>query len=93
MDICLNSLAVEKGDEAIAVILSGRGSDGTKGAVTIKQAGRIVIVHEPEICAYSSKPSSVINTDAADYQLSPELMPDTILAHINRWMKRHDKSQ
>ncbi|MBQ0740824.1 hypothetical protein J9332_41785, partial [Aquimarina celericrescens] len=39
IDIFFNSLAIEKKDRAIAIILSGTGSDGTKGAKSIKEVG------------------------------------------------------
>lgn len=91
IDVFFNSLAVEKGKEAIAVILSGAGSDGTEGAHNIKQAGGMVIVQEPETCVFSHMPRSVIDVGVSDYQLSPGEMPDIILTHINRWLKT-DKS-
>jgi two-component system CheB/CheR fusion protein len=89
VDIFLKSLADAKGDEGIAVILSGRGSDGTKGASLVKQAGGMVIVQEPKSCDYNSMPLSVINSGFADYQLLPEEMPNTILNHINKWIRNN----
>jgi two-component system CheB/CheR fusion protein len=89
VDIFLQSLAEAKGDEGIAVILSGRGSDGTKGASLVKQAGGMVIVQEPNSCEYNSMPLSVINSGSVDYQLLPEEMPNTILNHINKWIRNN----
>ena len=39
IDIFFHSLAEEKKKEAICVILSGTGTDGTKGATAVKEAG------------------------------------------------------
>jgi two-component system CheB/CheR fusion protein len=86
IDIFLASLAGAKGDESIAVILSGSGSDGAKGATMIKESGGMVMVQEPESCEFSSMPESAINTGSVDYQLLPGEMPDTILKHINKWI-------
>jgi chemotaxis response regulator CheB len=90
IDIFLQSLAEEKGDESIAVILSGLGFDGAKGAKIIKDKGGIVIVQKPQSADYNSMPLSVINNGVADYQLLPEEMPDTILNHINKWIKNNE---
>ena len=82
IDIFLQSLASEKGDESIAIILSGMGSDGSVGAKKIKENGGIVIVQTPESCEYASMPESAIKTGCVDYELLPEEMPRAILQHI-----------
>ena len=82
INIFLESLAKEKGDQSIAIILSGMGSDGSEGAKTIKQNGGMVIVQTPESCEYSSMPESAIQTGCVDYELLPEEMPGAILEHI-----------
>jgi two-component system CheB/CheR fusion protein len=89
IDIFLQSLATAKGDESIAVILSGRGSDGAKGATMIKESGGIVIVQKPQSSEYSSMPESAIRTGSVDYELLPEEMPNTILEHIDKWIKNN----
>jgi signal transduction histidine kinase len=71
----LNSLAADCGKKAIAVILSGLGSDGTDGIKAINKAGGMVIARNPETSEYSSMPSSAIATGLADFILEPELMP------------------
>lgn len=92
IDIFLQSLAAAKGDESIAVILSGLGSDGTKGATIVKESGGMVIVQKPESCEYSSMPESVINTGSVDYELLAEDMPGTILQHINKWINNNENN-
>jgi two-component system CheB/CheR fusion protein len=90
IDIFLHSLAEEKGHESIAVILSGMGSDGANGATVIKESGSMVIVQTPQSSKYSSMPESAIRTGSVDYELLPEEMPDTILEHINKWIKNNE---
>jgi two-component system, chemotaxis family, CheB/CheR fusion protein len=84
INIFFESLAKEKGDKSIAIILSGMGSDGSEGAKTIKQNGGMVIAQTPESCEYSSMPESAIQTGCVDYELSPEEMPRAILEHITK---------
>jgi two-component system CheB/CheR fusion protein len=73
-----NSLAVNSGKKAIGIILSGLGSDGTEGIKTIKKAGGMVMVRNPETSEFSSMPSNAINTGMVDFVLEPELMPNAI---------------
>lgn len=87
IDIFLKSLAEVKGAVSIAVILSGKGSDGSKGAKIIKENGGMVIVQKPQSCEYSSMPLSAVRTGFVDYELLPEEMPGAILKHINNWIE------
>jgi two-component system, chemotaxis family, CheB/CheR fusion protein len=86
IDIFLNSLAEAKGDQSIAVILSGRGSDSAKGATMIKEYGGMVIVQTPQSADYNSMPLSTIRTGSVDYELLPEEMPPIILKHVDTWL-------
>ncbi len=78
----LNSLAADFGTKAIAVILSGLGSDGTEGVRNIKKEGGIVMARNPETAEFASMPSCAIATGAVDFVLEPELMPDTIQDYV-----------
>ena len=83
IDKFLISLAEDKSRHAIAVILSGTGSDGTKGVEAIKQAGGLVIVQDPATAKFDGMPNNAIASDNVDYILSPELMPEEIYNYIN----------
>ena len=52
IDIFLRSLAREYEARAIAVILSGTGSDGTNGIRTIKEQGGVILVQRPETAKF-----------------------------------------
>ena len=75
IDIFLESLAQEKKDKAIAIILSGTGSDGSKGVEAVKANGGIVVVQDPISAEFDGMPNSAIATGCADLILSPEMMP------------------
>lgn len=87
------SLAKEKKDKAIAVVLSGTGSDGTSGIKIIKENGGLVIVQQPETAKFDGMPRSVINTGLADFVLSPEEIVEEILNFSSNPMitKLHEK--
>lgn len=71
VDIFFKSLALEKKEKAISIILSGTGSDGTKGAKAIKEIGGAVFVQEPTSAAFDGMPRSAINQGLADFILAP----------------------
>jgi two-component system CheB/CheR fusion protein len=82
IDTFLFSLAKDKGRYAICVILSGTGTDGTRGAGAVKKAGGMVMVQDPESAKFDGMPRSAINSENIDYVLAPEFMPGEIYNYI-----------
>ena len=66
------SLAAEKGENAIAIILSGTGSDGSEGIRDIRARGGITITQDELTSKYSGMPSAAIDTGQIDLIMSPE---------------------
>ena len=66
IDRFFTSLARSHGENAIAVVLSGTGSDGTNGAREIKSAGGLVFVQDPKQAKYDGMPQSVLDQGGAD---------------------------
>jgi len=77
------SLSSEMGKNAIAIILSGTGSDGSEGVEAIKKNGGLVLASDPALAEFSDMPSNAIATGAVDYVLSPQVMPHAIEYYIN----------
>jgi two-component system CheB/CheR fusion protein len=77
------SLAQERGNKAIGIVLSGTGNDGTLGVEGIKKAGGMVIVQDPTTATFKEMPISAIATACADIILSPKDMPKAIEDYIN----------
>ena len=71
IDHFLNSLAEQKRNRAIGVILSGTGSDGTKGLKAIKAEGGITFAQREETAKFSDMPRNAIASGNVDYVLSP----------------------
>jgi two-component system CheB/CheR fusion protein len=82
IDLFFNSLAQEYGNRAVGVILSGTGSDGTRGAVAINAAGGLLLAQDPETCKFDGMPRSAIVTGLVDEVLPPENLGPRILDHI-----------
>ncbi len=88
IDTFFRSLAEDQGPRAIAVILSGTGSDGTRGAEAIQRNGGLVIVQEPSSAKFDGMPNSAIAGGFTDMILAPEVMPGEILAYVNEYPVR-----
>lgn len=85
VNILLHSLAEVLGVNAIGVILSGMGNDGSLGAQAIKAAGGFIAVQQPTGAQFNSMPESVIATGCVDIIASAAQLPMRILsvrAHI-----------
>ncbi len=59
VDLLFHSAAQAYGEDLIAVVLSGSGSDGAIGAREVKQVGGTVIVQNPETAAFPGMPLSL----------------------------------
>lgn len=82
IDIFFMSLAVEAKTQAIGIILSGTGSDGTKGLLAIEKAGGTIIVQDPLTAEFDGMPNSAIGTGHADLILPPEMIGEELLEYI-----------
>ncbi len=68
----LISLAVEEGEMAVGIVLSGTGSDGTAGLRAVQAAGGFTLVQKPESAKYDGMPRAAIEAGVADHVLTPE---------------------
>ena len=83
IDIFFASMAEEKREHSIVVVLSGTGTDGTNGVKFVKEYGGLVIAQAPESAKFDGMPRSVISTGLADFVLSPEEIAEEILNFSN----------
>ena len=82
IDIFLTSLAEDQCDMAVGIILSGTGSDGTRGVRAIKEKVGMVMVQSMETAGFDGMPRSAIATGLVDYILAPEDMPAELISYI-----------
>ncbi len=78
IDLMLQSAANEFGNKAIAVILSGLGTDGSVGVRAIKEKGGTTIVQSVETAKAGGMLEAAIKSGSVDYVMPPEVMPSTI---------------
>lgn len=90
INILFSSLARDQGERAIAVILSGMGSDGTLGLQAIRALGGLTVVQQPESAQFDSMPKSAIAAGCADIIAPPAELPGHIRAYITQAAKKEE---
>ena len=81
INVFLDSLAADFGPQAIAIVLSGTGTDGTQGVRSVHEAGGLVIIQSLDSADFNGMPRSAINTELGDYVLPPERMPEAVITY------------
>lgn len=79
IDIFFHSLGEQHLENSYGVILSGTGSDGSRGIKTIKEAGGTILVQEPGSAQFDGMPNSAISTNLADFILTPAEIAQKII--------------
>lgn len=80
VNVFLTSLAEQYGEDAIGIILSGTGSDGSQGIREVKAAGGFTFAQEPTSAKYNGMPQSAIDTGCVDWILPPDQIAEKIAA-------------
>lgn len=82
IDNFLRTLANDVGRYGIAVILSGTGSDGSRGIRDIAENGGLVLVQDEASAKFDGMPLNAINTGVVDVVLRPEAMAPAIVQYV-----------
>lgn len=78
IDVFFRSLARERCDHVVGILLTGMGKDGALGMLEIKVAGGTTIVQDEPSCAVFGMPRAAIGLDAADQVLPLDRIPAAI---------------
>ena len=81
IDTFFRSLASDLHEQAICIVLSGTGSDGTLGTKAVKGEGGLTLAQEPQSCEFGDMPRNAIATGTVDYVLSPSQMAKQLIAY------------
>lgn len=87
IDICLRSMALELGSRCVCIILSGTGSDGSRGARLVKDRGGVVFTQSPREARFDGMPHSAIQTGIVDL-----VAPVRELAERTAYLAQHAQS-
>ena len=86
IDDFFRSLAREQKENAIGVVLSGTGTNGSAGAQAIKAAGGLCVAQDPDTADFPGMPQSLIHAGYADQVLKTEDIP----ALLRRYAQNSD---
>ena len=92
IDIFFRSLAKDAGERAIAIVLSGTGSDGSRGIRDVHEAGGIVLVQDVESAAFDGMPRAAMQTGVTDAACTPQEMSQRIVAYSKSSKSADDRS-
>jgi two-component system, chemotaxis family, CheB/CheR fusion protein len=84
IDFFFRSLARDQRKQAIGIILSGTGSDGTQGVRAIKAEGGMVMVQNTDSTEFDGMPRSALDTGIVDKELPPGEMPAQLIAYASQ---------
>lgn len=85
IDLFFKSLADDRQQNSIGVILSGMGADGTLGLRAIRQAAGACFVQDPASAQFDSMPRSAMDAGVADVVAPAEELPQKITAYVGRF--------
>ena len=89
IDFFLRSLALECRERAIAIILSGTGSDGTLGVTAVKENGGMAMAQAPAEAGQDGMPRSAIATRLIDHVLRVAEMPARLIDYTRHSYTRN----
>lgn len=81
IDIFFRSLAIDAGKRAIAIVLSGTGSDGSRGIKDVNEAGGAVLVQTAESSAFDGMPKAALQSGVVDVALTPVELAKRIVGY------------
>ncbi len=81
IDHFFRSLAADQGENAVCIILSGTGTDGTLGLQSVKEYGGMAMAQTMESAQYDSILRSAIATGLVDHVLSVAEMPTKLVEY------------
>ena len=92
IDSLFSSLGEDRGHNAVAILFSGSGSDGTLGLRAVKEHGGMVMAQTPESAQHDPMLRSAIATGLVDHVLPPERLADRLLEYANHLRTLHDRA-
>ncbi|AMQ56494.1 hypothetical protein AO498_08700 [Algoriphagus sanaruensis] len=84
IDILFHSLGKEYKEKSVGIVLSGTGSDGSRGIKTIKEEGGLVFVQDPLSAQFDGMPNTAISTHLVDFVGKPEIIAEKLVLLARR---------
>ncbi len=84
IDIFFQSLARERKADAVALVMSGTGSDGTKGSLAIEKVGGQILVQDPDTTRFDGMPRSILADGFCTLVASPPVLAECVQRILNK---------
>lgn len=84
IDYFFRALALDQRQQAVGLILSGMGSDGSLGLRAIKENAGLALVQSPESAKFDAMPRSAIDAGLADVIAPPEELATRLIDFLHR---------
>lgn len=88
IDHFFRSLAQDCGNKAVAIVLSGSGSDGSRGVRDVHAAGGLVVTQDAATAAFDNMPNASDETGVVDITAAPYEIADALLRLVNHPLQR-----
>jgi len=79
VDVLFRSAATAAGPHALAILLTGMGSDGAVGMQAIQRAGGYTLAESEESCVIYGMPRAAVELQAVDRSVPLDQMPQAIM--------------
>lgn len=83
VDVLFDSVADNAGQDAMGIILTGMGSDGSKGLLKMRRAGAYTVGQDQESCVVYGMPMVAFNIGAVQKQLPLDKIGAEIIRYLN----------
>ncbi|MFK8083929.1 MAG: CheR family methyltransferase [Granulosicoccus sp.] len=92
IDHFFRSLAASARHRSVGIVLSGTGSDGSRGIKSIKEAGGLILVQDRESSKFDGMPYNAAQTGTADFILPPGELAEYLSTFLKNSMVRGARS-
>ena len=82
IDTFFRSLARDCGQRAVAIVMSGGGTDGSRGIRDVRDAGGLVVVQDSETAQFDGMPKTAKDAGVAHWVLAPQDMAHVLIEHL-----------
>lgn len=93
IDIFFRSLADDRNEHSIGIILSGMGSDGSIGIKSIKEKDGLVLVQDPATAKFDGMPRSAIDSVLVDVIASAMELPEKLISINKRNLRSRNNAR
>ena len=83
IDQFFRSLANDIGRLAVAIVLSGTGSDGSRGIVSVSDAGGLVVAQDERSAKFDGMPLNALATGVVDVVIQPAAMAEALVRYVS----------